>query len=87
MGKAWRMGLMALVVFAMVWLVSMWRWQTQEVDVQASDLALHLLALPLGLLCVGWVSLKLADRVRQGVLQPPTAVPDAAASKLSLIHI
>ncbi len=81
MGKAWRMGLMALVVFAMVWLVSMWRWQTQEVDVQASDLALHLLALPLGLLCVGWVSLKLADRVRQGVLQPPTAVPDAAASK------
>lgn len=81
MGKAWRMGLVALVVFAMVWLVSMWRWQTQAVDVQASDLALHLLALPLGLLCVGWISLKLADRVRQGATAAPPPAPDAAALK------
>lgn len=76
MTKVLKAGGLWLVVAAVVWLITIWRWQTTVDDVGTRDLVLHLLVLPtlltLALLAVLWG----AARLKAQAARP---LPGAAA--------
>jgi hypothetical protein len=70
-----------LVVFSMVWLVTMWRWQSRGADVGGTDIVTHLLVLPVVLLLALWAAQKVALQLRSGqVGLTPSASSSGAAS-------
>ena len=78
MRSVWKAGGLVLLVMALVWLVSMWRWQTGGRDVGGTELLVQLVVLPLVLAAALLVALKVTKSVRQA---PAVAVPlDAAGS-------
>lgn len=85
MSKAWKAGLIGLVVFSLVWLVTLWRWQTADVDVGGAEIVTHLLVLPLLLLLTLWAAQKMALSVRTAGVSPPVAPvsPSAEAAVAS----
>jgi len=64
MSSLWKVGGTCLLMMVLVWLVSIWRWQTTEVDVSGRDLVLQLVALPLMLTAVLFAVLWMAQRIR-----------------------
>jgi len=74
MGKVLKAGLLCLVVSALVWLVTLWRWQTVAHDVSDADIVGQLLVLPLGLTGVLWMALWGVARVRAEAGKPVEAV-------------
>lgn len=73
MSKAWKVGLFGLVVFSLVWLVTLWRWQTADVDVGGAEIVTHLVVLPLLLLLTLWAAQKMALSVRTAGVSTPAA--------------
>jgi hypothetical protein len=50
--RLFQLALLWLIVSAMVWLTTIWRWQSQDADVGTSDILLQLIVLPLLLAAV-----------------------------------
>lgn len=63
----WRGALLALAVFSLFWLTSVWQWQTHGTDVQARDLFLQLLVAPVLVCAAAWAAWWLLRRTREGV--------------------
>lgn len=65
MAKVWKVLALLLVITALVWLSTLWRWQSANVNPDATQLLLHLVALPLiltsALLAVVWAVKRLRD--------------------------
>ncbi|HRH30302.1 MAG TPA: hypothetical protein PKV17_16090, partial [Aquabacterium sp.] len=70
MNKALKGVLLTLMVFSVVWLATLWRWQTQEVDVGQTEILTHLLVLPAVLLLTLWLGMKIATQVRRSASAP-----------------
>jgi len=83
MSRAWKLGLLALVITSMVWLTTLWRWQITARDVGQQDIVLHLLVLPLALLLTLWLAIRLGGQVRRQ-LQDPAVTPAAKDRALEL---
>ncbi len=65
-----QLALLWLVVSAMVWLTTIWRWQGQGADVGSADLVLQLVLLPLALAAVLATSIWLVGRTRREAAAP-----------------
>lgn len=79
MAKVWKILALLLVITALVWLTTMWRWQSAQVDPSATDLTLHLGVLPLVLTAGLVMTLWAVKRLRSYAVAPPAA-PSAAAA-------
>jgi hypothetical protein len=75
-----QLALLWLVVSAMVWLTTIWRWQGQGTDVGSADLVLQLVLLPLALAAVLATSIWLVGRTRREAAAPLTPPARPAAS-------
>ncbi|HSI57189.1 MAG TPA: hypothetical protein VLA16_06520 [Ideonella sp.] len=83
MGKAVKAGVLLLVVTTLVWLTTLWRWQTSPRDLSVNDVLLYLVALPLGLTLAFLLSVWAAARLRSYAGRPPgaaAAAPSAATA-------
>jgi len=80
MNKALKGVLLTLMVFSVVWLATLWRWQTQEVDVGQTEILTHLLVLPAVLLLTLWLGMKIATQVRRSA-SAPAALPAQVAAR------
>lgn len=79
MNKALKGVLLTLMVFSVVWLATLWRWQTQDVDVGQTEILTHLLVLPAVLLLTLWLGIKIADQVRRSATAPAASGPQIAS--------
>lgn len=75
MNKVWKAGGLLLVVGALVWLATLWQWQTTERNVSMADIVLQLLVLPVLLAAVVWFAGWAVQRMRE---RPAAALPAAA---------
>ncbi|MBC7954665.1 MAG: hypothetical protein H7Y33_02175, partial [Cytophagales bacterium] len=80
MAKVWKILALLLVITALVWLTTMWRWQSAQVDPSATDLALTLGVLPLVLTAAFVLTLWAVKGLRSYAVAPPAAVAAAAAT-------
>ena len=87
MAKVWKVLALLLVITALVWLSTLWRWQSANVNPDATQLLLHLVVLPLvltaALLAVVWAVRRLrryAAAPTVAVAASPSATPAAAAA-------
>ncbi|MDE2401506.1 MAG: hypothetical protein KGL90_07545 [Burkholderiales bacterium] len=70
MSKAFKAGMLWLVVAALVWLVTLWRWQTTGHDVSGAEIVLQLLVLPVVLTVVLLLALWGVARLRNQAGSP-----------------
>jgi hypothetical protein len=70
MSKVLKAGLLFLVISAVVWLITIWRWQTSGLDVPARDIVLQLLVLPVMLSLIFGLALWRIQRLRQAPSAP-----------------
>lgn len=95
MSKAGKAAGLGLVIFATVWVVTLWQWYRTQRPVSGAEVAAHLLALPLALVAVAWGAAWLSQRLRELATAPvaprvppqarmnahaPDAAPEVAAS-------
>lgn len=81
MSKVWKILALLLVITALVWLTTMWRWQSAHVDPTPGDLALNLALLPLVLTAALVGTLWSVKRLRGYAASPVTApAPTRAAT-------
>jgi len=87
MAKVWKILALLLVITALVWLTTMWRWQSAQLDPSTTDLALNLGVLPVVLTAALVMTLWAVTRLRSYATAPPapiataaTAAPQAAAT-------
>ncbi len=80
--RLFQLALLWLLVSAMVWLTTIWRWQGQGADVATSDILLQLIVLPLVLAGVLAAAIWLVGRTRREAAAPvvPKATRTAVAS-------
>jgi hypothetical protein len=79
--RLFQLALLWLVVSAMVWLTTIWRWQGQGADVGTSDILLQLFALPLMLAGVLAAAIWLVGRTRREAAAP--VVPQVARTAVA----
>ncbi len=76
MAKVWKVLALLLVITALVWLTTMWRWQSAQMDPSGADVVLHMIVLPLVLTAALAGAVWGATRMRRYALAPlPAAVP------------
>ncbi len=75
--RVFQLALLWLIVSAMVWLTTIWRWQNQGADVGTSDILLQLIVLPLVLAAVLAGAIWAVGHTRRQAAAP-VAVPAAA---------
>jgi hypothetical protein len=80
MAKVWKILALLLVITALVWLTTMWRWQSAQVDPSTTDLALTLGVLPLVLTAGLVMTLWAVKRLRSYAAAPTAAAPAATTS-------
>ena len=76
MAKTFKVLLLLLLITAMVWLSTLWRWQTMQADPSGQDLAVYLVLLPLALTLVFLLAFWSVKKIRKTIespLQPPAA--------------
>jgi hypothetical protein len=78
MAKVWKILALLLVITALVWLTTMWRWQSAQVDPSTSDLVLTLAVLPVALTLALVGLIWAIRRLRAYVATPPVAAAAAA---------
>ncbi len=78
MAKVWKILALLLVITVLVWLTTMWRWQSAQVDPSTSDLALHLGVLPLVLTAALVAGIWAIRRLRSYAAAPAVAPARAA---------
>jgi hypothetical protein len=83
MAKVWKILALLLVVTALVWLTTLWRWQSANVDPSASDLAINLGLLPVMLTAVLAASIWAILRLRTYAAAPTVAPASATATSAS----
>ncbi|MGH6647691.1 hypothetical protein [Aquabacterium sp.] len=75
MSKVLKAGLLCLVVGALVWLVTLWRWQTADHDASGAEIVGQLFVLPLVLTAALLVAVWGVARVRADAARPVVAAP------------
>ncbi len=89
--RLFQLALLWLIVSAMVWLTTIWRWQNQGADVGTSDILLQLVFLPVLLAVVLGGAIWAVGRTRReaaaplaapSASRPTAATPEAAANPL-----
>lgn len=85
MGKVWKVLTLLLVVTVLVWLTTMWRWQSAQFDPSPADLALNLALLPVVLTAALVAAVWGVTRLRRYAAAPvmPAAAPSASARPLN----
>lgn len=78
MTQVWKVVGMWLVIAAVIWLFSIWQWQTAEATVADRDIVMQLLVLPLALTAALWLTLWGVQRLRSGA--PAVVAPVASAA-------
>lgn len=81
MAKVWKVLALLLVITALVWLTTMWRWQSAQVDPSATDLMLNLGVLPLVLTAALVMTLWAVKRLRSYAAAPAAVAPVAAPAQ------
>lgn len=80
MAKVWKVLALLLVIAALVWLSTLWRWQSANVNPDATQLLLHLVVLPVALtaalLAVVWA----VKRLRHYAAAPAVAAAPRASA-------
>ncbi len=81
MAKVWKAFALLLVITALVWLSTLWRWQSAKIDPSGTDVAIQLVALPLALTMALWFTIASFGRLRKYAAAPiaPTAAPSATS--------
>ncbi|MGY4828182.1 hypothetical protein ACVNIS_06365 [Sphaerotilaceae bacterium SBD11-9] len=74
MAKVWKLLALLLVITALVWLTTMWRWQSAHVDPSTADIVLTLVALPLALTLLLAGVIWSIGRLRAYAVAPATPV-------------
>ena len=82
MAKVWKILALLLVITVLVWLATMWRWQSAQVDPSTTDLALNLAVLPLVLTAALVLTILAVKRLRT-YAAAPVVVPVVAATPQS----
>ncbi|MEO8153485.1 MAG: hypothetical protein ABI605_10480 [Rhizobacter sp.] len=82
MSKAWKILALLLAITALVWLTTMWRWQSAQTDPSSADLVLKLVALPVILTATLVGAVWAITRLRT-YATAPTIVPAAAATPVN----
>ncbi len=80
MAKVWKILALLLVITALVWLTTLWRWQSAQVDPSATDLTLYLGVLPLVLTAGLVMTLWAVKRLRSYAAAPAVAVAAPSAT-------
>jgi preprotein translocase subunit SecY len=70
MVTALKVALLLIVITAMVWLSTLWRWQSAHINPSGEQLLLYLVLLPLVLTAGLLLALWLAKKIRE-TLEPP----------------
>jgi len=81
--KALKVLLLLLLITAMVWVSTLWRWQTTNTDPSGQDVAVQLVLLPLALTAALLLALWLGKKIRK-TLESPTQPPAAKAAQSPL---
>jgi hypothetical protein len=79
MAKVWKVLALLLVITALVWLTTLWRWQSAQLDPSASQLMVHLAVLPL-VLTATLLSLVWGVKRLRSYAAAPTVLPAAKVS-------
>ena len=79
MSKVWKILALLLVITALVWLTTMWRWQSAQVDPSATDLVLKLGVLPVVLTAALVMTVWAVTRLRTYAVAPAASVAVATA--------
>lgn len=80
MTKVWKVLALLLVITALVWLTTLWRWQSTHVDPSSTDVMLHLAALPVVLTAALLAMLLGIKHLRTYAAAPVTVAPAASAA-------
>lgn len=80
MAKVWKVLALLLVITALVWLSTLWRWQSAQVNPDATQLLLHLAVLPLVLTAVLLALVWAVKRLRSYAAAPPAAAASQASA-------
>ncbi|WP_159098863.1 hypothetical protein [Aquabacterium olei] len=80
MTQVWKVAGMWLVIAAVIWLFSIWQWQTTDATVADRDIVMQLLVLPVMLTVALWLTLRGVQRLRKS----PAPAADRAAPTVSL---
>jgi len=87
MAKVWKILALLLVITALVWLTTMWRWQSTQRDPSGTDLVLHLAVLPVvltaGLVLAVWGVTRLRSYAVAPIVPAPVAAAPPAAPAVS----
>lgn len=78
MAKVWKVLALLLVITALVWLTTLWRWQSAHVDPSSTDVVVHLAALPVVLTAALLAMLLGIQHLRRYAASPVAAAPSAA---------
>ena len=79
MAKVWKIVALLLVITVLVWLATMWRWQSAQVDPSTTDLVLNLGLLPVALTAALVLTILAVKRLRT-YAAAPVAAPAASAA-------
>lgn len=79
MAKVWKILALLLVITVLVWLATMWRWQSAQVDPSTTDLALNLAVLPMVLTAALVFTILAVKRLRT-YAAAPVVVPVVVAA-------
>lgn len=69
-----------LLITAMVWVSTMWRWHTTEADPSGVDMLLHLVLLPLALTAAVLLLIWGGNKLRKALEAPKEPPPPAKAT-------
>jgi hypothetical protein len=82
--KVFKVLLLLLLITAMVWLSTLWRWQTTQTDPSDLDVVVYLLLMPLILTAALLLSLWIIKKIRK-TLESPLQSTAAKADQRPLV--
>jgi hypothetical protein len=80
MSKAWKTLALLLVITVLVWLTTLWRWQSTQMNPSASDIVVHLVLMPIALTAALVLTIWFIKRLRAYAAAPIVAKPAAGAA-------
>jgi hypothetical protein len=86
MTKVLKAGGVWLLIAAVVWLITIWRWQTTALDVSAQDIVLQLFVLPVLLAGALLAALWGVRQLREQAAGPASSTPRSPGPHLGVGH-